>query len=80
MDAAEKQLEAYTREYHSKGRGFYLVLWFGYLGPNHPKNPRGWKGQKMPQHLDEMKGLLEKKFINVSEKTKIITFDLSIST
>ncbi len=75
--AAAEQLQNYTREYHSDGRGIYLVLWFGYLGPNHPKNPHGWKGQPLPKTLNEMKDLLAIKFENVSEKTKIITLDLS---
>ena len=75
--AAAEQLQNYTREYHSDGRGIYLVLWFGYLGPNHPKNPHGWTGQPLPKTLDEMKDLLAIKFENVSEKTKIILLDLS---
>ena len=75
--AAAEQLQNYTREYHSNGRGIYLVLWFGYLGPNHPKNPHGWKGQSLPKTLNEMNELLAIKFDNVSEKTKIITLDLS---
>ena len=77
--AAAEQLQNYTREYHSIGRGIYLVLWFGYLGPNHPKNPHGWTGQPLPETLNEMKDLLAIKFVNVSEKTKIITLDLSKS-
>ncbi|MBU2514202.1 hypothetical protein KJ966_22935 [bacterium] len=75
--AAADQLQNYTREYHSKGRGIYLVLWFGYLGPNHPKNPRGWIGQSLPKTLNEMNDLLTIKFKNVSVKTKIFTLDLS---
>ncbi len=75
--AAAEQLHNYTREYHSDGRGIYLVLWFGYLGPKHPKNPHGWTGQPLPKAFNEMKDLLEIKFENVSEKTKIITLDLS---
>ena len=75
--AASDQLQNYTREYHSNGRGIYLVLWFGYLGPKHPKNPHGWMGQPLPKTLNKMKDLLAIKFENVSEKTKIITLDLS---
>jgi hypothetical protein len=75
--AATEQLQNYAKEYHSDGRGIYLVLWFGYLGPNHPKNPHGWAGQPLPKTLKEMKELLVIKFENVSEKTKIITLDLS---
>ncbi len=75
--AATDQLENYTREYHADGRGIYLVLWFGYLGPKNTKNPHGWRGQKLPKTLNEMKDLLVTKFGNVSEKTKILTLDLS---
>ncbi len=75
--AAAEQLQNYTREYHSDGRGIYLVLWFGYLGPRHPKNPRAWKGQALPKTLNKMKELLAVKFESVSDKTKIITIDLS---
>lgn len=75
--AAAQQLQNYTREYHSDGRGIYLVLWFGYLGPNHRKNPRGWSGQPLPKNLNDMKNLLAIKFENVSEKTKIMLLDLS---
>jgi len=75
--AAAEQLQNYAREYHSDGRGIYLVLWFGYLGPNHPKNPHGWTGQPLPKTLKKMKELLVIKFEDVSEKTKIITLDLS---
>ncbi len=75
--AATEQLQNYTREYRSDGRGIYLVLWFGYLGPRHPKNPHGWKGQRLPKTLNKMKALLTTKFENVSEKTRIITLDLS---
>lgn len=75
--AAAEQLQNYAREYHSDGRGIYLVLWFGYLGPNHPKNPHGWTGQPLPKTLKEMKELLAIKYENVSEKTQIITLDLS---
>jgi len=75
--AAATQLQNYTREYHSDGLGIYLVLWFGYLEPNHSKNPHGWRGQPLPKALDEMKGLLASRFEHVSEKTKIILLDLS---
>jgi hypothetical protein len=75
--AAAEQLQNYTREYHSNGRGIYLVLWFGYLGPNNPKNPHGWTGQQSPKSLSEMKKLLATKYENISEKTKIIILDLS---
>ena len=75
--AAAEQLQDYTREYHSDGRGIYLVLWFGYLAPNQPKNPHGWTGQPLPKTLDEMEDLLAFKFKNVSEKTKIFLLDLS---
>jgi hypothetical protein len=78
--AAAEQLQNYTREYHSNGRGIYMILWFGYLGPNHPKNPHGWTGQQPPKTLVEMKGLLATKYINISEKTKIIILDLSKSS
>jgi len=75
--AAGEQLQNYTREYHSDGRGIYLVLWFGYLGANNSKNPRGWKGQPQPKTLEKMESLLEIKCKNVSEKTKIMVLDLS---
>lgn len=75
--AAGEQLQNYTREYHSDGRGIYLVLWFGYLGANHPKNPHGWQGQRLPKTLDEMKALLVQKCGDISEKTKVIVLDLS---
>ena len=78
--AATEQLQNYMREYHSDGRGIYLVLWFGYLGPNNTKNPHGWTGQPLPISLDEMKNLLAIKFENVSEKTKIFLLDLSKSS
>ena len=55
--AAAEQLQNYMREYHSNGRGIYLILWFGYLGPNHPKNPHSWTGQPTPKTLIEMKDL-----------------------
>ena len=75
--AVGEQLQNYTREYHSDGRGIYLVLWFGYLGANHPKNPHGWQGQRLPKTLDEMKALLTQKCEGVSEKTKVMVLDLS---
>jgi hypothetical protein len=75
--AAEEQLQNYTNEYRAKGRGIYLVLWFGYLGVSHQKNPRGWNDQDLPKTLDEMKSLLKIKYANVSETTKIIVLDLS---
>ncbi len=75
--AAGKQLQNYTREYYSDGRGIYLVLWFGYLGANHPKNPRGWQGQQLPKTLDDMKTLLGQKCGSISEKTKVMVLDLS---
>lgn len=75
--AAGEQLQNYTREYHSDGRGIYLVLWFGYLGPNHLKNPHGWQGHPLPKTLDAMKALLAKQCEEVSEKTKVIVLDLS---
>jgi hypothetical protein len=75
--AAAEQLQNYTREYHSNGRGIYLVLWFGDLGPKHSKNPHGWKGQPLPKTLSKMKDLLTIKYEIISEKTKIIVLDLS---
>lgn len=75
--AAEEQLQNYTREYHSDGRGIYLVLWFGYLGANHSKNPHGWRGQQFPKTAEEMKTLLGQKYGSISEKTKVIVLDLS---
>lgn len=75
--AASEQLQNYTREYQSNGRGIYLVLWFGYLGANHSKNPHGWQGQPLPKTLNEMKDLLAIKFENISGKTKVFTLDLS---
>ena len=77
--AAGEQLQNYTREYHSHGRGIYLVLWFGYLGANHPKKPRGWQGQPLPKTLYEMKTLLVQKCEGISEKTKVMVLDLSKS-
>lgn len=76
--AAGEQLQNYyTREYHSDGRGIYLVLWFGYLGANHQRNPHGWQGQQLPKTLDEMRALLAQKCEGISEKTKVIVLDLS---
>ncbi|GAB1258523.1 hypothetical protein NBRC116494_30250 [Aurantivibrio plasticivorans] len=76
--AAETQLHDYTNEYRSAGRGIYLVLWFGYLGPGMPKNPHGWTGQPMPKTLEEMKAVLAGRYKNISEKTKIFVLDLSM--
>lgn len=75
--SASEQLGNYTREYHSEGRGIFLVLWFGYLGPNHFKNPRGWQGQELPKIIDEMNRLLKLKYKDISEKTKIFVLDVS---
>jgi hypothetical protein len=75
--AAGEQLQNYTREYRSDGRGIYLVLWFGYLGAKHEKNPHGWRGQSLPKSLDEMKTLLAQKCVAISEKTKVMVLDLS---
>ncbi len=75
--AAGEQLQNYTREYHSDGRGIYIVLWFGYLDANHPKNPHGWHGQRLPKTLDEMKALLAQKCEDISEKTTVMVIDLS---
>lgn len=75
--SASVQLQNYSREYHSNGRGIYLVLWFGYIESRHPKNPHGWKGQRLPKTLTEMKNLLSIKYENISEKTKIFVLDLS---
>jgi hypothetical protein len=75
--AASEQLENYTREYRAEGRGIYLVLWFGYLGAKHPKNPHGWKGQPVPKTLEEMKTLLSSKYAGISEKTKWLVLDVS---
>lgn len=75
--AAKEQLQNYTREYHSDGRGIYLVLWFGYLGAGHRKNPHGWQGQRLPKKLDDMKELLARKCEGISEKTKVMVLDLS---
>ena len=77
--AATEQLQNYTREYHSNGRGIYLILWFGYLGPKHSKNPHGCKGQPLPKILSKMKDLLAIKFENILEKTKIIVLDLDLT-
>ena len=76
-DAASEQLENYTKEYQAKGRGIYLVLWFGYLEPNHGKNPRGWENQSLPKTIDEMRNLLSKRYKGISEKTKIFVLDAS---
>lgn len=75
--AASEQLQNYTREYRAEGRGIYLVLWFGYLGANHPKNPHTWRGQSIPKTFEEMQILLLKKCEGISEKTKIILLDVS---
>lgn len=75
--AASNQLVNYQKDYRSEGRGIYLVLWFGYLGARHDKNPHGWKGQKLPKTLDEMKNLLLQRYDGISEKTKIIVIDIS---
>ena len=75
--AAGEQLQNYTREYHSDGRGIYLVLWFGYLGANHQKNPHGWQGQQLPKTLDKMRALLAQKCEGISEKTKVMVLDVS---
>jgi len=72
--AAAEQLNNYTKEYRANGRGIYLVLWFG---PNQSKKPCGWKGQAPPRTLDELKTLLKRKYSGVSDKTIIITLDLS---
>ena len=74
-NAASEQLANYTKEYHAEGRGIYLVLWFGYLGPNHAKNPHGWRGQDLPKTLEEMKALLALKYKDISEKIKVIVLD-----
>lgn len=75
--AAGEQLQNYTREYHSDGRGIYLVLWFGYLGANHQKNPHGWQGQRLPKTLDEMTAVLAQKCEGISDKTKVMVLDVS---
>ena len=75
--AASDQLQNYTKAYNAKGRGIYMVLWFGYLGPKHPKNPHGWHGQEMPRTKEEMEALLLERYEGLSEKTKIFVLDLS---
>lgn len=75
--AAEQLEDNYTQEYRAEGRGIYLVLWFGYLGTKHPKNPRGWQGQRLPKTLDQMKTLLTRKYEGISEKTTLFVLDLS---
>ena len=75
--AASNQLLDYSKEYRAKGRGIYLVLWFGYLGLKHPKNPRGWKNQPYPKTLSEIEVLLSKKYDGISEKTKIFVLNVS---
>lgn len=78
--AATEQLQNYTREYRSKGRGIYLILWFGYLGTKKLKNPRGWKSQPLPKTVEKMKKLLIQKYSDISEKTRIFVLDLSTTS
>jgi hypothetical protein len=75
--AAEAQLGNYTQEYRAEGWGIYLVLWFGYIAPNHSRNPRGWRDQELPKSLSEMEQLLQKRYPNLPEKTKVFVLDLS---
>ncbi|MFI5140096.1 MAG: hypothetical protein ACHQIM_19910 [Sphingobacteriales bacterium] len=73
-----EQLSFYTKEYHANGYGIYLVLWFGELGNiKHNKNPRGWQGQRKPRTYEEMCSYIEKRYIDISEKTKIFVMNLS---
>jgi hypothetical protein len=75
--AAEAQLGNYTQEYRAEGWGIYLVLWFGYVAPNHSRNPRGWRGQQLPQSLGEMEQLIRERYSKLPEKTKVFVLDLS---
>lgn len=72
------QLSFYTEEYRANGYGIYLVLWFGELrNIKHNKNPRGWQGQRKPRKYEEMCSYIEKRYIDISEKTKIFVMNLS---
>ena len=55
-DAASEQLDAYyAREWRAKGRGVYLVLWFGNVGGKQlPGHPDGFARSETPQALRQM--------------------------
>lgn len=55
-DASSDQLiELYTKDYRAKGRGIYLVLWFGSVpGKNLPRHPSGLAKPATPAKLREM--------------------------
>ena len=51
-----EQLDAkYTRDWHAKGRGVYIVLWFGNVpGKNLPPHPERKERPASPEELREM--------------------------
>jgi len=77
-DAASTQLdERYTRDWRARGRGIYLVLWFGNVpGKNLPKHPEARMPPTSPFELRQM--LLER--LSDSEKSRIDVFVLDLST
>lgn len=75
--AAETQLANYLKEYRAQGHGIYLVLWFGHLGANATRNPRGWTGQPMPTSFEEFSNLIKDRYKGISDRTKIFALDLS---
>lgn len=54
--ASVDQLDAnYTRDWHAKGRGVYIVIWFGSVtGKQIPKHPEGLDRPDTPQALQRM--------------------------
>ncbi|MDD9981676.1 MAG: hypothetical protein OXU81_10020 [Gammaproteobacteria bacterium] len=55
-NAASDQLDAYyAREWHTEGRGVYIVLWFGNVaGKRLPAHPQGLRRPETAQALREM--------------------------
>lgn len=74
--AAWTQLNDYTHHYRANGRGIYVVLWFGYMGPKKNKNPYSGKGRRKPKTISEMEKLIAKEYADISENTKIFVLNL----
>ena len=55
-DAAIEQLDAYyAREWRAKGRGVYIVFWFGDVcGKQLPARPDGLKRPETPEEFQSM--------------------------
>jgi hypothetical protein len=76
-DAPSEQLiELYTKDYRAKGRGIYLVLWFGPVaGKNLVSHPDGRRRPGRPEELRQM--LLDR--LDAMERSRIEIVVLNVS-